>query len=220
MLLPGCCGRARILPSPLNVRDPSSPRFAPIPRRDPRRCRPWPWYGRARLRSTLCGGRPRGGVPAPGLPVVPGADDVVARISGVKPAIAVAVAPGGGVYLRRGAAIPALLTKARYCANPRRGNYFALIEQAAAEALADAGYTGGALSLKLLLSVVSQHGFSVKYVHDLPRSARSVTDLRNRRIYPQARRWACTRRGRSCKAQRRQHLVIMEQAPCVDFERA
>ncbi len=64
-----------------------------------------------------------------------------------------------------------------------RGNYFEPIEQAAAEALAAAGYGGGALSQKLLLSVVSHHGFSVKYVHDLPRSARSVTDLRNRRIY-------------------------------------
>jgi XRE family transcriptional regulator, fatty acid utilization regulator len=65
----------------------------------------------------------------------------------------------------------------------QRGNYFAPIERAAAEALAAAGYAGGALSQKLLLSVVSHHGFSVKYVHDLPRSARSVTDLRNRRIY-------------------------------------
>jgi XRE family transcriptional regulator, fatty acid utilization regulator len=64
-----------------------------------------------------------------------------------------------------------------------RGNYFAPIEQAAAEALAAAGYTGGALSQRLLLSVVSHHGFSVRYAHDLPRSARSVTDLRNRRIY-------------------------------------
>jgi predicted transcriptional regulator len=30
---------------------------------------------------------------------------------------------------------------------------------------------------------VSHHGFAVRYVQDLPRSARSVTDLRNRRIY-------------------------------------
>jgi predicted transcriptional regulator len=64
-----------------------------------------------------------------------------------------------------------------------RGNYFAPIEEAAAEALAAAGYGGGALSQGLLLAVVRHHGFSVKYVHDLPRSARSVTDLRNRRIY-------------------------------------
>jgi predicted transcriptional regulator/DNA-binding XRE family transcriptional regulator len=64
-----------------------------------------------------------------------------------------------------------------------RGNYFAEIEQEAAAALATAGYTGGALSQGMLLSVVSHHGFTVRYVRDLPRSARSVTDLRDRRIY-------------------------------------
>jgi predicted transcriptional regulator/DNA-binding XRE family transcriptional regulator len=64
-----------------------------------------------------------------------------------------------------------------------RGNYFAEIEQAAERALAPAGYSGGALSQGMLLSVVSHHGFSVRYVEDLPRSARSVTDLRNHRIY-------------------------------------
>ncbi len=64
-----------------------------------------------------------------------------------------------------------------------RGNYFAAIEEAAAAALAPAGYSGGALSQGMLLSVVSHHGFSVRYVQDLPRSARSVTDLHNRRIY-------------------------------------
>jgi XRE family transcriptional regulator, fatty acid utilization regulator len=64
-----------------------------------------------------------------------------------------------------------------------RGNYFAEIEAAAAQALAPVGYSGGALSQGMLLSVVSHHGFAVRYVQDLPRSARSVTDLRNRRIY-------------------------------------
>src|ERR1022692_4623437 len=64
-----------------------------------------------------------------------------------------------------------------------RGNYFADIERAPAAALAPVGYTGGALSQGMLLSVVSHHGFSVRYAPDLPRSARSVTDLRNRRIY-------------------------------------
>ncbi len=64
-----------------------------------------------------------------------------------------------------------------------RGNYFADIEAAAADALAPVGYTGGALSQGMLLAVVNHHGFSVRYVQDLPRSARSVTDLRNRRIY-------------------------------------
>ena len=64
-----------------------------------------------------------------------------------------------------------------------RGNYFAEIEAAAEKALAPVGYTAGALSQGMLQSVVSHHGFSVRYVQDLPRSARSVTDLRNRRIY-------------------------------------
>jgi len=64
-----------------------------------------------------------------------------------------------------------------------RGNYFSEIEEQAAAALATAGYAGGALSHGMLLSVVSHHGFSVRYVQDLPRSVRSVTDLRNHRIY-------------------------------------
>jgi XRE family transcriptional regulator, fatty acid utilization regulator len=64
-----------------------------------------------------------------------------------------------------------------------RDNYFVEIEQAAAQALGPVSYSGGALSQGMLLSAVSHHGFSVRYVQDLPRSARSVTDLRNRRIY-------------------------------------
>jgi len=64
-----------------------------------------------------------------------------------------------------------------------RGNYFAEIETAARTALDTVGYTGGALSHGMLLSVVNRHGFSVRYVPDVPRSARSVTDLRNHRIY-------------------------------------
>jgi len=64
-----------------------------------------------------------------------------------------------------------------------RGNYFAEIEAAAGSALDTVGYSGGAISHGMLLSVVNRHGFSVRYVPDVPRSARSVTDLRNRRIY-------------------------------------
>ena len=64
-----------------------------------------------------------------------------------------------------------------------RGNYFAPIEQAAAQALAAVSYRGGALSQGALLAIVSHHGFAVRYAQDLPRSVRSVTDLRHRRIY-------------------------------------
>jgi predicted transcriptional regulator len=69
-----------------------------------------------------------------------------------------------------------------------RGNYFEVIERQAADALRSGGYTGGAqspvaLSQGMLMSVVGYHGFAVRYVQDLPRSVRSLTDLRNRRIY-------------------------------------
>jgi XRE family transcriptional regulator, fatty acid utilization regulator len=64
-----------------------------------------------------------------------------------------------------------------------RDNYFADIERTAAGALQAAGYSGGALSQGMLLAVVSRHGFAVRFVQDLPRSVRSLTDLRNRRIY-------------------------------------
>ncbi|MGZ4433415.1 MAG: helix-turn-helix domain-containing protein, partial [Trebonia sp.] len=64
-----------------------------------------------------------------------------------------------------------------------RGNYFPDIERAAAGALARASYAAGALSQGMLLSVVAQHGFSVRFVPDLPTSVRSLTDLRGNRIY-------------------------------------
>ena len=64
-----------------------------------------------------------------------------------------------------------------------RDNYFESIERAAASALARSGYSGGALSQGMLISVVSKHGFSVQFVPDLPRSVRSLTDLRSNRIY-------------------------------------
>src|ERR1039457_2068618 len=64
-----------------------------------------------------------------------------------------------------------------------RGNYFAEIEHMAGEALESVSYRGGALSQGALLAIVGHHGFSLRYAQDLPRSVRSVTDLRHRRIY-------------------------------------
>src|SRR5216683_1823273 len=64
-----------------------------------------------------------------------------------------------------------------------RGNYFPEIERQAAEALDAVGYRGGALSQSTLMAIVAHHGFTVSYADDLPRSVRSVTDLRHRRIY-------------------------------------
>ncbi|NUR85463.1 MAG: helix-turn-helix domain-containing protein, partial [Nonomuraea sp.] len=63
------------------------------------------------------------------------------------------------------------------------GNYFADIEQAAAEALAAVGYRTGALSQSMVQALVTHFGYTVHTAQDLPRSVRSITDLRNRRIY-------------------------------------
>lgn len=63
------------------------------------------------------------------------------------------------------------------------GNYFASIEQVAAETLDAVGHRSGPLSQSLVLAIVAHHGFTLHYAGDLPRSVRSVTDLRNRRIY-------------------------------------
>jgi transcriptional regulator with XRE-family HTH domain len=64
-----------------------------------------------------------------------------------------------------------------------RGNYFPEIERLASDALGAVGYHGGALSQSTLMGIVAHHGFTVSYAGDLPRSVRSVTDLRHRRIY-------------------------------------
>src|SRR5499427_5276397 len=64
-----------------------------------------------------------------------------------------------------------------------RGNYFPEIERQAADALTAVGYQGGALSQSTLTAIVAHHGFTVSYAGDLPRSVRSVTDMRHRRIY-------------------------------------
>jgi XRE family transcriptional regulator, fatty acid utilization regulator len=64
-----------------------------------------------------------------------------------------------------------------------RGNYFAEIEEAAATVLAPVRHSTGPLSQRGILDIATRLGFSLHYVPDLPGSTRSVTDLRNRRIY-------------------------------------
>ena len=53
-------------------------------------------------------------------------------------------------------------------------NYFEVIEREAAAALSGGGYSGGAVTQGMLVSVVSHHNFAVRYVQDLPRSVRSL----------------------------------------------
>src|SRR5699024_4924943 len=51
-----------------------------------------------------------------------------------------------------------------------RGNYFEHIEKAAAETLRAVNYSAGPLSQGQILAIATHHGFSLKYVQDLPRS--------------------------------------------------
>lgn len=63
------------------------------------------------------------------------------------------------------------------------GNYFPEIEKAAAEILDRVGYHGGALSEGVIQSIATHLGYGLRFVTDLPRSVRSVTDLRHQRIF-------------------------------------
>ena len=65
----------------------------------------------------------------------------------------------------------------------KRNNYFAELEQTAASLYAAVGHMGGPLSQRVASDLASHLGFSLHYVGDLPGSTRSVTDLRNGRIY-------------------------------------
>ncbi|WP_068481643.1 helix-turn-helix domain-containing protein [Pseudoclavibacter helvolus] len=64
-----------------------------------------------------------------------------------------------------------------------RHNYFADLEQVAASLHAAVNHTGGPLSQRVASDLASHLGFTLHYAGDLPGSTRSVTDLRNGRIY-------------------------------------
>jgi transcriptional regulator with XRE-family HTH domain/predicted transcriptional regulator len=90
-----------------------------------------------------------------------------------------------------------------------RGNYYPEIEQAAAEALAAAGYEGtGAVAERDLTDLVAHYGFSVHRVPDVPVSTQAVTDLRHRRIYVHQRNALPARAARSVILQTLGHFVL------------
>lgn len=64
-----------------------------------------------------------------------------------------------------------------------RDNYLPEIEDATERLLAEVGHTAGALTHRSVSRMAEALGFELVHVHDLPHSARSVTDLANGRIY-------------------------------------
>lgn len=64
-----------------------------------------------------------------------------------------------------------------------RDNYYPDIEQAADGLLRAVGHGAGPLSQRVIAELAAHLGFTIHRVDDLPRSVRSVTDLRNSRLY-------------------------------------
>lgn len=90
-----------------------------------------------------------------------------------------------------------------------RNNYFGEIEQAAAQLLDAVQYPGrGPVSERMLSKMASHCGFVVDRVRDLPSSARSVADQRNRVIYIPQRDDLQTRGARSVVLQTLGHFIL------------
>ncbi|OYO24724.1 XRE family transcriptional regulator [Enemella dayhoffiae] len=64
-----------------------------------------------------------------------------------------------------------------------RNNYFGDLEQEAARLLKQSGYRRGPLSQHEIGAITAHLGFTLHHVGDLPHSTRSVTDLKQMRIY-------------------------------------
>lgn len=64
-----------------------------------------------------------------------------------------------------------------------RNNYYAEIEEQAAQLLKSVGYSSGPLGHHLAARLAEHLGFSIRFVPNLPASTRSVTDQRNKVIF-------------------------------------
>jgi len=89
------------------------------------------------------------------------------------------------------------------------GNYFGEIEAVSRESLEAIGYSeSGALSQRTLLDLAAHFGFTVHPTGDVPHAVRSVTDLRNNRIFIPQRNALRTRAARSVVLQTLGHFVL------------
>lgn len=95
-----------------------------------------------------------------------------------------------------------------------RGNYFAEIEGIAADAVAAIGYTGqGAMSKGDLNALAAHFGFKVIRTPDVPASVRSVTDIRNGKIFVPGRDNFDSKQSRSVILQTLGHFALGHDEP-------
>jgi predicted transcriptional regulator len=96
----------------------------------------------------------------------------------------------------------------------RRGNYFEDIEQIAREAVDTVDYKGsGALTEGDIKELAAHFGFEIHRAQDVPSTVRSVTDLRNGRIYVPQRDALSTTAARSVVMQTLGHFALGHQDP-------
>jgi predicted transcriptional regulator len=95
-----------------------------------------------------------------------------------------------------------------------RGNYFAEIEELAAEAVAAIDYSGQGAMSKGDLNALAQHfGYRVIRTPGVPASVRSVTDIRNGKIFIPGRDNFDSKRSRSVVLQTLGHFALAHPDP-------
>ena len=100
----------------------------------------------------------------------------------------------------------------------QRDNYFVEIEAVARTALDKAGYGGtGPISERVLTEVAAGQGFTIERVSVMPRTARSITDTRDRIIFIPDRGGLRIRQARSVVLQTLGHFAL-EHRDTTDFE--
>jgi transcriptional regulator with XRE-family HTH domain len=95
-----------------------------------------------------------------------------------------------------------------------RGNYYAEIEAIAAEAVRAIGYSGqGAMSKGELNTLASHFGYDVIRTTEIPASVRSVTDMRNAKIFVHGRDSFDSKESRSVILQTLGHFALAHDEP-------
>ncbi len=90
-----------------------------------------------------------------------------------------------------------------------RNNYFSEIEAIARQGLDSAGYSGsGPVSERVLTELAMHYGFTIERVNHMPRSARSITDRRDKIIFIPDRGGLKIRQARSVVLQTLGHFAL------------